>query len=367
MTKNFEVYYAIGLMSGSSLDGLDIAYCSFTKMETWQFEILCAETCDLGSWKETLAKRKNYSIEEIEGLSKTFAKFLAEQVQGFINKFKIDRLDLVASHGHTLYHYPEEARTCQLGNGARLSELLQQTVVSNLRQKDMDYGGQGAPIVPIGDLLLFPDYKFCLNLGGIANISFKEQNSIKAYDICPANQVLNYFAKKRNLAFDEGGELARKGHVSMKVLEQLNSLDFYSIQGPKSLDNSFSENAIFILEENKLSVEDALATYSEHIAYQINESVKALLKNTENQNKEKMRILLSGGGAFNSFLIERIGERSMAKLVLASENLINFKEALVMAFIGVLRIRGEDNVLASVTGARQNSSCGDIYYLKDRN
>lgn len=363
MIKNFEEYYAIGLMSGSSLDGLDIAYCSFKKGESWQFEILYSETCELGTWAISLAKPGKYSSKELEELGNGFAEFLADKTKAFIDKYKIEKLDLVASHGHTIYHYPEQGKTYQLGNGDHLAKLLSITVVSNLRQRDMDFGGQGAPIVPIGDLLLFPNHAFCLNIGGIANISFKDRNGIKAYDICAANQVLNYFARKQKLAFDHGGNLARMGLISQKTLEQLNSLAFYKIEGPKSLDNSFSLEAIAILEMNNLSLEDALATYVEHIAIQIEASIRALLKQAEIDPHGSLSILISGGGALNSFLIERISNISSVEVHVANEILINFKEALVMAFIGVLRLRGEDNVLASVTGARQNTCSGEIYTI----
>lgn len=344
-------------MSGSSLDGLDIAYCKFTHYLNWEFELLKANTLDLGPWQETFKNYQYNSSQSTESLHKDFAIFLAEKVQEFVALHHIEKLDLVASHGQTLYHFPDQGRTCQVGDGQVISELLQKTVVSNLRQKDMDAGGQGAPIVPIGDLHLFHDYSICLNLGGIANVSIQQSNIIQAFDVCVANQVLNYFAQKLQLPYDNEGKIAASGKVNYKVLESLNALPFFKKNPPKSLDNAFQKELITILEQAELPVSDALATFCEHIALQLKHSLQSI-PSIQHLNS---KVLITGGGAFNQYLIKRFQANMPYQFVLPEDNIIYFKEAIIMGFIGVLRLRNEVNVLASVTGAKVDTCCGDLF------
>lgn len=352
-----QTYYVIGLMSGSSLDGLDIAYCKFTFHNTWSFELLQANTLDLGVWQETFRNYQYNSTQSTEHLHQDFAVFLAEKVQEFIALHHIEKVDLVASHGHTLYHFPAQGTTCQVGDGQIISKLLQKTVVSNLRQKDMDAGGQGAPIVPIGDLHLFHDFPICLNLGGIANVSIQQSNKILAFDICVANQVLNYFAQKLKLPYDDEGKIAATGKVNVIVLERLNALPFFQKVSPRSLDNAFQKELIQILEQANLSIPDVLATFCEHIALQL----KQALQNFPSMQNPNSKVLITGGGAFNQYLIKRFQAQMPYQFILPEASIIHFKEAVVMGFIGVLRIRNEINVLASVTGAKVDTCCGDLF------
>jgi len=348
-------FHTIGLMSGSSLDGLDIAYCQFNFTDTWKYTLLNYKTASLKNWESLLKNAIHLNKQELENLSIDFAKFLAQEVQVFIEENQIKEIDAVVSHGHTIFHYPEKGVTCQIGDGQTLANLLQLRVINNLRQKDIDAGGQGAPIVPIGDLHLFKDYLVCLNIGGIANLSIKTHNSIIAFDVCTANQVLNYYANKLGFAYDDKGSIASQGEINYSLLDKLNDLDFYHINSPKSLDNTFKNKLIHLIDENESHISDILATYVEHIAIQINQSITK-------SNVVDGKMLVSGGGAFNDFLIKRLRAHVQIPIEIPNKNIIEYKEAIVMAFIGVLKCINEINVLASVTGAKHNTVCGDVFY-----
>lgn len=341
-------------MSGSSLDGLDVVYCKFLFEEnTWTFEILNEAVYSLVCWENRLSQARNLSDENLLKLDTAFGGFIGEKLKQFVRERKIEKLDIIASHGHTVFHYPEKGITKQIGLGTKIYEAVNTPVLYNLRQKDMDKGGQGAPIVPIGDLHLFKQYKYCLNIGGIANISIKTKDSIIAFDICSANQVLNYFAFLNGFKYDDKGALASKGSLEQKLFERLNTLDFYTQSFPKSLDNSFTDKVLKIFKSFDASIEDKLHTYCHHIAFQIAECIS--------KNEKQEELLITGGGAFNVFLVGIITEyvfQKNVKVLIPSVATINNKEALVMAFMGVLYLRGEVNCLARVTGASSDTVCG---------
>lgn len=343
-------------MSGSSLDGVDVCYCTFAKNEKWGFEILAATTYPLGIWSEKLANARHVEATTLLQFNADFGIFLGELCQKFLLEVNLPKPDLIASHGHTIFHFPEKGFTYQVGCGAKIAACTKTLTVYNLRQADVALGGNGAPIVPIGDKHLFGEYAFCLNLGGIANITYQHKSSVLAYDICAANQVLNYFALKCGFEYDDGGKLARQGTVNQNMLTALNNLDFYKIDGPKSLDNGFSKVVIDLMNTFKDTPKIALRTYTEHLAITIGNEIKKY--DTPNS-----KMLITGGGALNTFLIEKIKENSIAEVVVPHKTIIDFKEALVMAFIGVLRIRNEVNCLASVTGASQDSVGGEVCFV----
>ena len=350
-----ETYYAIGAMSGSSLDGLDIVYCKFTKTENWSFEILSETIANMSCWETRLQNARNLEAEKLGLLDEAFGGFVGAEIQAFISKNEITKLDIVASHGHTIYHFPEKRVTKQIGLGTKIFEQVKVPVLTNLRQKDMDKGGQGAPIVPIGDLYLFADFKYCLNIGGIANISIKAKDSIVAFDICSANQVLNYFAFLKGKKYDDGGKFARSGKLNQVLFEELNTLSFYEKAYPKSLDNAFTNDVLAIIKKHDLSIEDKLNTYCQHIAFEIAQAI-----NTKELSQEQ--ILITGGGAFNVFLVECISnyvKKLNIEVVIPNAEIVNNKEALVMAFMGVLYLRNENNCLASVTGASSDTKSGE--------
>jgi anhydro-N-acetylmuramic acid kinase len=344
-------------MSGSSLDGVDLAYCEFQKNTSWHFSIIKASTYPLRKWKEKLANARNVDQSTLEIYHVEFGKFLGNLCLQFLNDYQLPKPNLIASHGHTVYHFPEKGITCQLGDGKEIASSTKCMAVNELRKADIALGGKGAPIVPIGDLMLFSDYDFCLNLGGIANISYKEKNQIVAYDICVANQILNHYANFEGMEYDKDGLLAKKGEICNDLLSSLSKLDYYEQNFPKALDNGYSNKIIELIDSYKLSTSDSLRTYSEHIAIVLNNELKKLSNNSLSEKK----LLITGGGAFNTFLAERISANTTVELVWPEKSIIDFKEALIMAFIGVLKIRNEINCLASVTGAKNDCVLGEIH------
>jgi anhydro-N-acetylmuramic acid kinase len=360
------VYRVIGLMSGSSLDGLDIV---FTELEenrgSWSYNILAADCYGYNDeWKQQLTNAKTSSAYNYCLLHAAYGKYLADCVNRFIEENNLHhRVQLIASHGHTVFHDPSNGITTQLGCGATLAALTGINVVSDLRIIDVALGGQGAPIVPMGEKLLFPDYDFYLNIGGIANLSFQQQNNFIAFDICPANRVLNMLAQEAGKEFDEDGNMASSGSLNTALLEKLNALDYYQQLAPKSLSNNFGTDTVFpIIKSFDANTADALNTYTGHIAYQLKRAAAALTAN--GQAQQLYKLLITGGGAFNKFLIEKIKE-NLASLnietIVAENNIVQYKEALIMALLGILRWREENTVLASVTGASRNSIGGAVW------
>jgi anhydro-N-acetylmuramic acid kinase len=362
-----ETYKAIGLMSGSSLDGLDIAYCEFgVENGQWSFNIVQTDVVVYpDEWMQEIKSLPVSSALSLWQSHTALGHYFAEQVNAFIARHNLQgKVDLVASHGHTIFHFPEKKMTTQIGDGSAIAAVTNLPVICDFRSGDIADGGQGTPIVPIGDRSLFAGYRFCLNIGGIANVSCKtdEPISIVAFDICAANQVLNSLANRLSKEYDEGGELARQGKVHQPLLERLNALDFYRLDYPKSLDNGYSRELILPLVEGfDISAHDKLCTYTEHIGAQVAGHIKAIAAKEKLKFGSEEKMLATGGGAFNTFLIERIKQLANIDVVVPAEELVKFKEALVIAFMGVLRVRNEVNVLRSVTGAKKDSVAGAVY------
>jgi anhydro-N-acetylmuramic acid kinase len=362
------VYRAIGLMSGSSLDGLDIAFAHFQENAgKWSYEIKKADcfVYDL-TWKKKLQSALHLSALDYQLLHIAYGHYLGQQVNRFINENNLSfQVQFIASHGHTVFHEPDKKMTAQLGDGASIAAVTGINVVSNLRAMDMALGGQGAPIVPIGEKLLLGEYDFFLNLGGIANISYKQNDNFTAFDVCPANSILNMLSNELGKDFDEGGAIASKGNINEQLLKELNGQDYYTHVYPKSLSNNFGTQIIYpLIKQSGHAIEDALRTYVEHIVQQVNSAVNNLvLIHVNRPSPENRKLLVTGGGAFNKFLIDRLKnilKELHVEVIVPGENIIQYKEALIMAFIGVLRWREENNVLASVTGASRNSIGGEI-------
>lgn len=350
-------FKAIGLMSGSSLDGVDIAYVNFSHdNKRWFFQIVEAGNVPYPShWKERLADAFNQSEEELKILDKEYGEYLGTITKRFIKKYEMEP-KLIASHGHTIFHRPNEGYTLQIGNGQAIADITGIMTINDFRTEDVAKGGQGAPLVPIGDRHLFASYPICLNIGGIANVSYEHHDSRIAYDICMANQLLNYLAGKLGYDYDNNGNFALQGIVNQEMLDILNDNPYYHQDAPKSLGREFFENVQHkIVDESSLSVKDLLATATEHIAMQI-------AKSTEGIDATKM--LVTGGGAKNDFLIERISALSKHEVVIPDTMIIDYKEALIFAFLGVLKMEGKTNVLSSVTGASSDSSSGKIWLPK---
>lgn len=350
-------YFVIGVMSGTSLDGIDLAYVRFTLNKQWQFEILQAQTIPYPQeWTNTLAKLSKYSIEKINEIDFEYTNYLGSVINQFISTFNISRIDLIASHGHTALHQPERGLTYQIGNLEQLSQLVKYTVVCDFRSNDVKLGGQGAPLVPIGDRLLFSEYEYCLNLGGFSNVSFEFKGERIAFDICPVNTVLNFYANQLGFEFDMNGELSRPGTVNKALLQELNQLEYYAQPFPKSLGIEYVHEVVLpLIEGYQININDKLRTFTEHIAIQLAKQFSG---------KGKSKVLVTGGGTKNKFLLERIGFFTRNEIVVPSNQIIDFKEALIFAFLGVLRFRDEINCLKSVTGAKIDHSSGKIYFLK---
>ena len=334
------------------MDGLDLALVKFKEEgEHYDFQILAAETQPYPDfWKTQLSEAFHKQPEELTQLDKDYGRYLGEQVLAFAKKHNATP-DFVASHGHTIFHKPEQHYTLQIGDGQELAKACGFLVINDFRSEDVSKGGQGAPLVPIGDKLLFSDYEICLNIGGIANVSYDENGQRIAYDLCIANQALNYLAQMEGLPYDRDGELARSGEVDFTLLKKLNNLPFFIQEPPKSLGREFFET--YQKDWLKgLSVPDMLATFVEHIALQIALPISFLPKG---------KILCTGGGARNKYLIERLQARTKHEVVVPKKMIIDYKEALVFAFLGLLRLEGKTNVLASVTGAESDSCSGRIW------
>ena len=340
-------------MSGTSLDGIDLAEIAFHySKEKWSFEILKAETIAYSSyWKDELREAINYSKEQLERLDFKYTQKLSEDILSFIQRNNIQEIDAVCSHGHTILHQPEKGFTLQIGNLPRLAKMISRTVVCDFRTQDVEMGGQGAPLVPIGDRLLFSEYDYCLNLGGFGIISSEINGSRIAYDICPVNIVLNRYAETLGKEFDEDGKWARSGTINSILLEKLNALPFYFERPPKSLGLEWVKENIFpLLDTFEISSEDILRTFTEHIAIQL-----------ANQFSNNASVLITGGGVYNFFLIERLKSLCLIEVIIPSPEIIEYKEALIFGLLGVLKLRDEVNCLASVTGAKNDHSSGEVF------
>ena len=368
------IYNVIGLMSGSSLDGLDIAFAEFSETAgKWEYKIHCAACITYDEeWIEKLKNAIHLPAFDYQIVHTDYGRFLGEKVNDFIEQSELHhKVNLVASHGHTTFHFPDKKMTHQLGDGASIAAITQLPVVSDLRSMDVAFCGQGAPIVPMGEKLLFPDHHYFLNIGGIANVSidskttnnsdsFSDQNEIIAFDICAANRVLNMLAAERNLDYDEDGKLAATGKINEDLLQKLNALEYFSLPYPKSLANSFGTDIIYpLIKEFNLSTEDSLCTYVEHISLQIKNALIPSFTNTQLQ-----KMMVTGGGAFNKYLIKRIQAHLQEinfEVVIPEDEVVIYKEALIMALLGTLRWREQYTVLASVTGALRNSIGGALW------
>lgn len=358
------VYKVIGLMSGSSLDGLDIAHVQLEEVRgKWSYQLLhtaCIPYTD--AWLASLQHAANISVSDFLKLNTSYGGYLGEKVNEFIAANAIEhQVHFIASHGHTVFHEPGNKTTFQLGDGASIAAVTKLPVISDLRSLDVALGGQGAPIVPVGDKLLFSDHDYLLNIGGIANITVYENGNPVAFDICPANQILNNLASREGKLMDENGELAAAGKLLPALLDDLNDALYYNLLPPKSLSNEAAQDMIFPkLSQSAHSVADMLHTMCVHIARQIAAAVRQ-----SPHGKEMASLVATGGGAFNTFLMDQI-KNELAPLnvnvVVPEADVVKFKEALVMALIGTLRWREEINVLSSVTGAVKDS-CGGALWL----
>jgi len=345
-------YKVLGVMSGTSLDGVDLALCYFNMHKKITYEMPLAKTIAYSThWKSRLQSAVGFSPEELTQLDLEYTTYLGNIITTFIEENNIKDLDAVCSHGHTVLHRPDQGITLQIGNLEQISKIIKQTVVCDFRVQDLLFGGQGAPLVPLGDLLLFSQYDYCLNLGGFANVSKVSRGVSIAYDICPVNVVMNHYAQKLARPYDSGGELAKSGNVLPDVLKLLDALPYYKLPAPKSLGIEWVHRDIMpILKASQAKEVDILRTCVTHFASQIAQ-----------QFISGSSVLVTGGGTYNSFLLEQIKAKINVSLVVPTKTLIEFKEALIFGLLGVLKLRDEVNCLSSVTGANHNHSSGVVF------
>lgn len=337
----------LGLMSGTSLDGVDLALCRISEAGT-KYSILRAATLPYpGEWKRKLRAAEQLSGEALKAHDREYGAYLGTLCRDFLGE---DRADYIASHGHTIFHEPAKRFTYQSGNGQEIARITGITTVNDFRTLDVSLGGQGAPLVPIGDQLLFSDYTYCLNLGGFANVSFDDAGVRRAFDIAPLNYVMNRLALRMNQEFDEGGKIAASGKYIAVIGEKLNALPFYAAAPPKSLGREWVERNVFPLLTEEFSTADLMRTFCEHAAQQTG---KVLSK--------KGKALVTGGGAYNAFFIGELKKYAAADIVIPDDETVQFKEALIFALLGYLRLHNKVNALASVTGATRDSCGGAIW------
>ena len=347
---------AIGIMSGTSLDGLDLALCEFQLNSAgWRYKILKADTLAYTKdWHDKLSMAPGFSGEELLRLHSDFGRFIGLEARKFLGKTGL-KAEIICSHGHTVFHQPQNGFTFQLGEGSAIAANAGITTISDFRNLNVALGGQGAPLVPLGDEVLFAEYNYCLNLGGISNISFQHKRKRVAYDICPVNMILNYISGDLGMEYDNEGHAGRKGVIHTGLLEKLNSLSFYKQSFPKSLGREWLEKEFLpILNKYQLKPVDKLRTVYEHIAMQISLAM---------DSRSRKSALVTGGGAFNTFLIELIQSYTKHQIQIPDALLVNYKEALIFAFLGVLRMHDYINCFSSVTGSRYDCSGGAIHKM----
>ncbi len=362
--------HALGLMSGSSLDGLDMALCRFrldpaSSLPVLEWQLLATRTAAFDpAWRERLRALPKADGRTLMRAHADFGHYLGRLVQPFLQECQT-RPDLIASHGHTIFHYPDQGFTLQIGDGAALAAATGCTVIDNFRALDIALGGQGAPLAPLADRFLFPGYDFYLNLGGIANISCNAGDRFVAFDIGGANQVLNALVEPMGLPYDEDGRIAASGHLDTGLLARADALPYFRQPYPKSLGNDWvQERLLPIYLEASATTADKLHTAGIQLARQTAAAITRILER-ESPGKQHYRLLATGGGAFNSFLLNAIREEGSKvcslEIIAPGPEIIGFKEAALMALMGALRYHGLPNCLASATGASQDASGGAIH------
>ena len=346
-------YNVIGIMSGTSLDGVDIVYVNFKLDKYWKYEIINSKTYKYkNKWNILLKDISQKKINLIEKINIDYTRLLSKYIMDFINEFSIEDIDFISSHGHTALHQPSNSLTYQIGNLPILAKYINQKVVCDFRVQDVKLGGQGAPLVPVGEEYLFPEYNTLINLGGFANITRKNKDDLIAYDICPLNIVFNHLSRKMEYKYDDRGYIASTGNINEELYDHLQRLNYYKQKPPKSLGVEWVNSQIHSILKNfqDTPIKDLMNTFSNHFAFQIAKNIG-----------EQDQVLITGGGAYNDYLIERIKKLTNSKLTIPDPNIIEYKEALIFSFLGVLRVLEINNCYSSVTGAKKDHCSGIIY------
>lgn len=351
--RSGKEYCILGVMSGTSLDGIDLAIVRW-KHRPAAYELLHATTLPYPrDWVQRLSTAKDLSATDRAALDISYTQYLGDTLAGYLDQHPDHTIDFISSHGHTVLHQPEKGITHQIGNLPVLATITRHPVVCDFRVADVALGGQGAPLVPAGERDLFSSYAACVNLGGFANITQLHGPYPVAFDICAVNTVLNGLAQRLGMDFDAEGALARSGKLLPVLLQTLDQLAFYQKHPPKSLGVEWIQQFIqpIFASVKHNTTEDILHTYCLHIAKQIGRCLP-----------QGEKVLFTGGGCYNRFLMEQIGQFSKATIELPSKAVIEYKEAIVFAYLGLLRWEERPNCLSSVTGADHDHSSGNIFF-----
>lgn len=353
-------YNIIGIMSGSSMDGVDLAHCTITKDGgSYDFKINLGKTIEFNeNWRVRLSQLRKQSALNYVKTDIFFGYYLGELCNNFIQENNLE-VDFIASHGHTAFHNPSKGITSQVGDGQSISALTNLPVVTDFRRMDVAKLGEGAPLVTLADELLFSEYDFCLNLGGFANISYKENENRVGYDICANNILLNRIARDLGQPYDKDGKIADSGSIIYELLDKLNDIEYYSKPYPKSLNRDWINKELWhiVRSYRETSLEDRMTTLVDHIAGQIGKNIDNLCGG----DASGKRVLVTGGGAFNSTLIDYIKSHTEAEIIIPEESIVNYKESLAFALLGTLRIENKENIIAHGTGANANSIAGALH------
>jgi anhydro-N-acetylmuramic acid kinase len=353
-----RTYKVVGVMSGTSMDGIDLAHCELSKNDAgeWSYTINASTTISYDdTWRLRLSKLRNQNALNVHKSD----RYYGEYIGGLINSFLLENgleADLIGSHGHTIFHQPEQNITYQIGSGSAISAVTGIPVVSNFRAIDVSKNGEGAPISGIGDNILFGEYDLCLNLGGFANLSTTVDGEPIAYDVCPCNILLNRIAREFGKEYDEDGKIAEQGHIDYDLLGDLNNIEYYDLPYPKSLGREWiNQNFWFRVRESRAGKEDRMKTLCDHIGEQIGNNIESLLEDSSSS-----KVLVTGGGAFNSVLVDHLRTHTDAEIVIPEKELISYKEALIFALMAVMRVNNEPNILKTYTGANSDSIAGEL-------
>lgn len=345
-------------MSGTSLDGLDLCAVEFERTNgRWTYRIHAFETIPYRGtlWPEhlTAAYRDRGALRT--QVSHEFALWCQGQWLDFGARHQF-AAHAVAHHGHTVEHDPLRGITVQIGHEASAFASSPIPVVGDFRSGNVARGGQGAPLVPLADRDLFEDFAVCVNLGGFSNASWTDGGGLRrAGDLGPCNGLLNPLAGELGRDYDPEGTYAATG--TARPTPDLEKLHYYGAPFPKSLGREWMETDFLPAFNAKRPnrTEDALATASAHIAWSIAQGLRAA-------NAPKGPALLSGGGAYNTDLIRRLRETAPEwEWTVAPKDILEAKEALAFAYLGLLRLRGEPNVLASYAGGTADGCDGSIF------
>jgi len=345
-------------MSGTSMDGLDIAHCDITHdgEDKWSYKINEATTIPYDDkWRLRLSKLRNQNALNVYKTDRYFGEYIGEVINDFLSTNNLEA-DLIGSHGHTIFHQPEHNITFQIGAPSAIAAVTDIPTVGNFRAMDVVKYGEGAPISGTGDLALFGEFDMCLNLGGFANISGKQDGKPIAYDICPCNILLNRIAREFGQEYDEDGKIAESGQIDYDLLSDLNSIEYYNEPAPKSLGREWiNENFWYRVRNSDTPKEYRMKTLVDHIAQQIGKNIELLA-----EDPSSSRIYVTGGGAFNKTLIDHLRTHTDAEIVIPDADIIEYKEALIFGLLALLRVKNQTNILSSYTGAENDSIAGDL-------